>query len=127
MVQKQHELFLRVWRFILQEKKLLIRNSDKITIEHIMPQTLNDSWLNEIGGSDEVHRKYRDTLGNLLLGINSELGNMIFSEKKKMYAESGVSMNRDLFKYERWSEQEILKRASILADYAVKIWPRYSS
>lgn len=52
---------------------------------------------------------------------------MKFSEKKKMYAESGVSMNRDLSKYERWSEPEILKRSSTLADYAVKIWPRYSA
>lgn len=93
-----------------------------------MPQTLNDDWRHEIGGGDEIHRKYLDTLGNLTLtGINSELGNMKFSEKKTMYAKSGVSMNRDLPKYERWSEPEILKRSSTLADYAVKIWPRYSA
>lgn len=110
----------------LAGKEVIDLNSDKISIEHIMPQTLNDDWLNEIGGGDEVHRKYLDTLGNLTLtGINSELGNMRFSEKKKMYAESGVSMNRDLAKFERWSEQDILKRSSTLADYAVKIWPWY--
>lgn len=93
-----------------------------------MPQTLNDDWRREIGEGDEVHRKYLDTLGNLTLtGINSELGNMGFSEKKKKYVESGVSMNRDLCRYERWSEPEILKRSESLADYAVKIWSRYSA
>ncbi|WP_424192118.1 DUF262 domain-containing protein [Ampullimonas aquatilis] len=112
----------------LAGKEVIDLSSDKISIEHIMPQTLNDDWLREIGGSDEIHRKYLDTLGNLTLtGINSELGNMKFSEKKQMYAGSGVSMNRDLSTYESWSESEILKRSSMLADYAVKIWPRYSA
>lgn len=111
----------------LARKEVIDLNSDKISIEHIMPQTLNDDWLNEIGRSDEIHRKYLDTLGNLTLtGINSELGNMRFSEKKKMYAESGVSMNRDLSKYEKWTEAEMQERSSTLADYAIKIWPRYS-
>lgn len=112
----------------LAGKEVIDLNSDKITIEHIMPQTLNDDWRREIGEGDEVHRKYLDTLGNLTLtGINSELGNMGFSEKKKKYVESGVSMNRDLCRYERWSEPEILKRSESLADYAVKIWSRYSA
>ena len=112
----------------LAGKEVIELNSDKISIEHIMPQTLNDDWRREIGEGGEIHRKYLDTLGNLTLtGINSELGNMGFSEKKEMYAQSGVSMNRDLCRYERWSEQEILERSKSLADYAVKIWSRYSA
>lgn len=112
----------------LAGKEVIDLNSDKISIEHIMPQTLNDDWRREIGEGDEIHRKYLDTLGNLTLtGVNSELGNMGFSEKKEIYTQSGVSMNRDLCRYERWSEPEILKRSESLADYAVKIWPRYSA
>lgn len=109
----------------LAGKEVIDLSSDKITIEHIMPQKLSDYWQYEIGKGDETHRKYLHTLGNLTLtGVNSELGNMSFPEKKKIYAASGISMNRDLSKSEKWSEPEILKRSSILANYAVKIWPR---
>lgn len=111
----------------LAGKEVIDLNSDKITIEHIMPQTINDDWRREIGEySDEVHRRYLDTLGNLTLtGFNSELGNLSFSEKRKKYFESGISMNRDLCRFEKWSESEMVKRAENLADYAIKIWARH--
>lgn len=111
----------------LAGKEVIDLNSDKITIEHIMPQTINNDWRREIGEcSDEVHRKYLDTLGNLTLtGFNSELGNLSFSEKRRKYLESGISMNRELCKFEKWSESEMVKRAGNLADYAIKIWARH--
>lgn len=111
----------------LAGKEVIDLNSDKITIEHIMPQTINDDWRREIGEcSDEVHRRYLDTLGNLTLtGFNSELGNLSFSEKRRKYLESGISMNRDLCRFEKWSESEMVKRAENLADYAIKIWARH--
>lgn len=110
----------------LAGKEVVDLNSNKITIEHIMPQSLSPDWRHEIGQDDDVHRRYVDTLGNLTLtGLNSELGNMGFSEKRKIYSESGISMNRDISKCDRWSLAEIQARSVMLADYAIKLWPMH--
>ena len=111
----------------LAGKEVVDLNSSKITTEHIMPQTLNSDWQREICQDDDAHGRYVNTLGNLTLtGLNSELGNMSFSEKKKMYSESGISMNRDISKYNRWSSAEIQARSEELANYAIKLWPMHS-
>lgn len=112
----------------LAGKEVVDLSSNKITIEHIMPQTLNSEWLLDIGHDEDAHRRHVDTLGNLTLtGFNSELGNMIFSEKKKKYSESGISMNRDISKHDRWSGEEIRARSEALAAYAIKLWPMHST
>lgn len=111
----------------LAGKEVVDLDSGKITIEHVMPQKISDEWRREAGSgfSDEMHVKCVDTLGNLTLtGFNSELGNAPFSEKKKKYNESGISMNRDLCKYDRWTEVEIFSRGEQLAEYAMQIWSR---
>lgn len=111
----------------LAGKEVVDLNSNKITIEHIMPQTLNSDWEHEIGQDGDAHRRYLDTLGNLTLtGLNSELGNMSFSEKRKIYSGSGISMNRDISKCDRWSSTEIQARSEELANYAIKLWPRHT-
>lgn len=111
----------------LAGKEVVDLNSNKITIEHIMPQTLSPDWRHEIGQDDDTHRRYVDTLGNLTLtGLNSELGNMSFAEKRKIYSESGISMNREIAKCDRWSSTEIQMRSGVLADYAIKLWPMRS-
>ena len=113
----------------LAGKEVVDLDSDKITIEHIMPQTLNPDWRHEMGQEyDDAHRRYVDTLGNLTLtGLNSELGNMSFSVKRKVYSESGISMNRDISKCDRWSSVEIQTRSEVLANYAaIKLWPMHS-
>jgi uncharacterized protein with ParB-like and HNH nuclease domain len=126
---KAAKIFLEGIESYIAGKEVIDLN-DKITIEHIMPQTINSEWRDEIGHdySDEIHNKYLHTLGNLTLtGYNSELGNLPFSEKKKKYLESGISMNRDLCRNEKWWEVEILRRAATLADYAIKIWAHHST
>jgi uncharacterized protein with ParB-like and HNH nuclease domain len=110
----------------LAGKEAVDLNSDKITIEHIMPQTLSDEWKSSIGHNYvDTHKRYSDTLGNLTLtGFNSELGNMSFFQKKSIYSESSLSMNRQLAIFETWGETEIIQRAEKIADQAIKIWSR---
>lgn len=112
----------------LAGKEVIDLDSNKITIEHIMPQTLSSDWQHEIGQDDDGHKRYVDTLGNLTLsGLNSELGNMSFSKKRKIYSESGISMNRDISKCDNWPLTEIQRRSELLANYAIKLWPMRSS
>jgi len=66
---------------------LLKTSNDKISIEHIYPQTETDEWAKEFDGVEaEKRRYYNATLGNLLLlsaAINSSLQNDSFPDKKK--------------------------------------------
>ena len=56
----------------------------KVTIEHIMPQKIEDNWKNELGENyEEIHKTYLHNIGNLILTeFNSEIGNKSFQDKK---------------------------------------------
>ncbi len=103
---------------------------DDYTIEHILPQNenLSPSWQNELGENwQEIQARYLHTIGNLTLtGYNSELSDSPFLKKRNMaggFADSPLRLNHSLAKLNTWNETEIKKRASILAELAVKVWP----
>jgi hypothetical protein len=102
----------------------------KIQIEHVMPQKLTPEWENMLGDrSDEIHRKYVHTLGNLTLtGYNRELGAKSFEDKKSEYAKHGSGSHLELNSYvleqDQWTENEIKERAQLLSQRFVEIWPR---
>lgn len=103
-----------------------ILEKDQLTIEHIMPQTLDDDWKSLLGDNwSGVHKKYLHTLGNLTLtGYNSELGNKPFVDKKMYLNYSSVSLNKYFHNIHTWNADEIEKRANHLAYIAIQIWPR---
>ena len=103
---------------------------DSYTIEHVMPQNpdLSPEWQEELGPEwKTVQERYLHTIGNLTLtGYNSELSDRPFSEKLTMkggFRDSPLRLNHYLAKLEHWNEEEIQKRAELLADLALKIWP----
>ena len=100
----------------------------KLTVEHVLPQSLSTEWISELAdaGDDaaEVHRELVHTLGNLSLSAyNSELSNLPFERKQQIYGDSHLSLNKDLFANPIWSRREILARAEELAERATRIWP----
>ena len=102
---------------------------ENYTIEHIMPQNknLSSDWKKELGENwEEVHSAYLHTIGNLTLtGYNSELNDRPFIEKRDLdggFADSPLQLNKSLARLEHWNEEEILKRANMLTDLALKIW-----
>ncbi len=103
-----------------------VEMSDKITIEHIMPRTLNHQWRQDLGPQAEaIHAKYLHTVGNLTFsGYNTEMGNIAFGEKTPILAESHFELNRDVVQAESWTDKEIKDRAQRLANRAVVIWQR---
>ena len=94
------------------------------TIEHIMPQTLSDAWKEVLGSeAGAVHEKYCDTFGNLsLTGYNSELGNLSFDLKKQKLDNTHIDLNKWILEQNTWNKENIIKRAELLFDRAVKIW-----
>ncbi len=102
-------------------------NTEKCTIEHVMPQKPIPEWQRDLGENFEtIHEKYLHTIGNLTLtGYNSDYGNKSFQEKRDMengFKQSPLKLNQGLKMLEVFGEKEILDRASGLANLALKIW-----
>ncbi|MEU7750427.1 DUF262 domain-containing protein [Micromonospora sp. NPDC049171] len=104
---------------------------EKLTIEHVLPQTLSGEWAQMLAAdldthetSDEAHEALVHTLGNLTLtGYNSELSNKPFAAKRIALAKSGVRLSREIADQQRWGGSEILARADALAERIITIWP----
>lgn len=93
-------------------------------IEHIMPQTLNDAWVEMLGEhASRVHADWLHRPGNLTLsGYNPELLNHPFPIKREHYTNSNIVMTRKLAEYSQWTEAEIQARGQALAEMAAKLW-----
>lgn len=105
-------------------KGLPLFDDESLTIEHIMPQTLNTSW--KIYLSKETMQNYEmalHRLGNLTLtNYNPELSNKSFAEKKKVYKGEHYYYTTQIEQYDQWQIAEINQRSKMLAEEAKKIW-----
>lgn len=97
---------------------------DKLTIEHVMPQTLNDEWKDQLGMDWQmVHELHLHTLGNLTLtAYNSELSNEPYATKRKLLSESHIELNSVFSGVGAWTGQNIKDRAKILSEIALQVW-----
>lgn len=101
--------------------------SNELTIEHIMPQTLNKNWKESLGNDyEEIFNKYLNTIGNLTLtGYNSSMSNKSFPEKRDMekgFKDSRLKLNKYLASIDVWNEEKILDRVDILYGSALNVW-----
>lgn len=113
------------------ESRLLLqlRNSEiKLSIEHIMPQTLSGAWRNALGdNATTIHETWLNRLANLTLtGYNSTYSNKPFLEKKECdngFASSPLNINRHIAGYEVWNETTLKQRESWLVYRILRAWP----
>lgn len=112
---------------------------NKVTIEHIMPQTLNQKWKDSLGENwQDIYDKYLHTFANLTLtGYNSSYGNHTFAEKKEGYTivkdgetiqvhglkDSAFRLSDYLKSCDNWTETEMKERGDILLKKFMKLWP----
>jgi hypothetical protein len=114
-----------------KESALLKQIADrdiKLSIEHVMPQTLTDAWRTELGeDAERIHATYLHGLANLTLtGYNSEYSNLPFDRKKTMehgFNDSPLAINRTVAKYDHWNEEALLERQQWWIDNLKVIWP----
>lgn len=99
--------------------------TEPLSIEHVLPQTASAWWREHLGdGWEEAHEDLVHTLGNLTLtNYNSELSNDSYPEKQALLARSHVELNRYFATTERWDAAEIERRADVLSDLALNVWP----
>lgn len=106
-------------------KKLLEK---KISIEHIMPQTLSNKWKMELGDDwERIHEQYLHTMANLTLtGYNSQYSNLPFIEKREMekgFKDSAFRLNIYLRSCNQWTEEELKTRQNALLNVFMRLWP----
>lgn len=97
---------------------------DSLSIEHIMPQKLNQWWREHLGENWAItHELLLHSLGNLTLtGYNAELSNDNFYKKQEYFKYSNLELNKYLSNLQTWCREDIEARADYLADIALKIW-----
>lgn len=116
---------------------LLKTPKDKISIEHIYPQTETGAWKPAFKGVRKRDRAaYCNSLGNLLLlssAINSSLQNDTFAEKKKPKAKTdgtklrngysdGSHSEIEVCNCDHWGPSEIRERGIRLLKFMEKRW-----
>lgn len=133
----QHFLFERLENFshteFIDVKKQM--QEGVATIEHIMPQTLNPQWSSYLGDDAEtIHKQYLHTFANLTLtGVNSELGNHSFADKKagkiingqfvNGYQGSIYRLTQELMGYDTWQQKDLQHRAEKIKDKLFALYP----
>ena len=100
----------------------------KISIEHIMPQTLSDQWKKDLGPEwERIHQTYLHTMANLTLtAYNSQYSNLTFLEKRDMekgFKESAFRLNNYVKSCDKWTEDELKERQKELLGVFMRLWP----
>ena len=100
----------------------------KCSIEHIMPQTMNDAWIRDLGpDAQTIHKNWLHKLANLTFtGYNSKYSNQPFADKLSMdhgFRDSTFALNKFIASKETWGESELEEREALLLETAAKIWP----
>lgn len=100
------------------------------SIEHIMPQTLSEKWMEDLGEDWEtVHEEWLNRIGNLTVvaaPYNSMFSNNPFTKKRDMehgFKDSGLRINQFIASKDKWTADELSERTSLLAEKALSIWP----
>ncbi len=112
----------------------------KLSIEHVMPQTLSGSdWKIMLGDDFErIHRDYLHTLANLTLtGYNSEYSNRSFADKMHLeikdkkagevqnvgFADSKLPINEWIANCKAWNEDTLKERQNWWVKGLGRAWP----
>lgn len=98
-----------------------------LSVEHLMPQTPTEEWLEELDTTKEEYDAYLHRLGNLTLAAksdNSKMQNYMWDYKNEILRSTGhLKLNSDLLEIKRWGFDEIKKRTRKLITRICEIYP----
>ena len=108
--------------------ELMLAKEHGLSVEHIMPQTLTETWKKDLGPDyAQIHDTWKDRIANLTLtAYNPEYSNRPFREKLTMkdgFRDSPLPLNRWIARQEKWTLDELEARGNIMAERFVELWP----
>lgn len=115
-----------LYKLEYKEAKNIEVDIRKVTVEHLMPQTLSDDWKRYLGGKDKallIYNTYINNIGNLALlsrPMNSENSNAIWDIKKNNVKDAQFVLTNSIDKNCEWGEDSILKRCEYITNLALK-------
>lgn len=99
----------------------------KLSIEHLMPQTPTEQWLQELDTTTDKYADNLHRLGNLTLVSkydNSFMGNSLWEFKNEVIKNTAhIKLNISLAKLTKWNFKEIDNRTKSLIETICKIYP----
>lgn len=98
-------------------------NSKRLSVEHILPETPTEEWMQIFQGVDIENYIYR--IGNFTLlevNKNREADRRSFEEKKVIYQTSNYILTTQIINTENWIPRSVIDRQRELASRALTIW-----
>jgi len=95
----------------------------KITIEHILPDSLDEEWEKSFNAIQ--HDQYSNRLGNYTLleeKYNKKCGQKPYMQKIEYYKKSTYKISSRLDQYSDWVPRSIEKRQAELSKIAAHVW-----
>jgi hypothetical protein len=98
-----------------------------LSIEHIMPQTINEYWESIAQLPSDEYEAVVNRLGNLTLAAipdNSKMGNKDFESKKVILSDTAhLKLNAEILARDVWTVQEIESRTDALSNKILAMFP----
>lgn len=98
-----------------------------LSIEHLMPQTPTEEWLEELDTDMETYLENLHRIGNLTLAAkkdNSKMGNLMWNYKNEVLKETAhLKLNLELTEIEKWDMEKIDIRTRELIEKICAIYP----
>lgn len=113
-----------LYKMELIEKSNIPVKLNKITIEHLMPQTRTKWWIDYLGGDEETERiynSYLNCIGNLALisgSYNSKNSNRPWNEKIENLKDVQFIITSSTASNSTWKEQDIINRNEDISERA---------
>ncbi len=105
---------------------LAVVDFSNLSIEHIMPQTRSNEWIEIIDVSDEDYDSYKNRIGNLTLATgrdNSQMGNKFFDYKKNVLSKtSHIRLNQGILEKDTWRLEEITERTEKMISIILELF-----
>ena len=99
----------------------------KLSIEHLMPQTPTEEWLEELDTDEETYIANLHRIGNLTLAAkadNSKMSNLQWDFKNAVLASTAhLKLNMELIPIEKWTIEHINARTDSLIRRICEAFP----
>lgn len=98
-----------------------------LSIEHLMPQTPTEEWIEELDTDMETYLENLHRLGNLTLAAkkdNSKMSNLMWDYKNEVLKETAhLKLNMELMMIDKWNLDRIESRTRELIERICEIYP----
>ena len=98
-----------------------------LSIEHLMPQTPTEEWIEELDTDMETYLENLHRLGNLTLAAkkdNSKMSNLMWDYKNEVLKETAhLKLNMELMVIDKWNLDRIESRTRELIERICEIYP----